>query len=138
MNAFWGFLVKYSTACKKENWHDRLKYAQVIWNMWKSASGISDQFQQSMNEERLSKQVGNMQQMATNLQHQTPMRKNIPLPYEGSMKFSSDEKFGKNLSIALTADFVLTKLSGKHVFREEAQLLNADFGSKILIDLLEL
>lgn len=127
-------LNKYAAHSILGNTAEKRSYANLVWKLWKQASGISEQLKQNLSEDNIIKNVRKMHNVAEDV-----VTKGAPLIHPKLIQpktagFMSLAELNHNIGVALIADATAKTLEPKYHIAKTAQEINAEFGALLLME----
>jgi hypothetical protein len=127
-------LNKYAAHTVLGNASEKRAYANLIWSLWKQASGVGEQLKQNLSEERIRRNIGKMNRTAEDLVTQGGQLLHPQMLEPKTAGFMGVDEINHNLSIALIAESAAKELEPKYALAKTAQEINAEFGAQMLLE----
>lgn len=124
-------LNKYAAHSMLNQHKEKQLAADVVWSLWKNASGVSEQLQQNLTEDKLRGNVDKMNRVSKEIQERRANILNPQLYTETPI--NTQLSLNNQLAKTLVADDMVQKLSPKFGMAKEAQVLNAVRGADLLL-----
>jgi hypothetical protein len=127
-------LNKYAAHSVLGNDAEKRAYANLVWDLWKQASGVGEQLKQNLSEERLKRNISKMNRTAEQLVSQGGQLLHPQMIQPKTAGFMDLGDVNHNLSIALIAESTAKALEPKYALSKTAQEINAEFGAQMLLE----